>query len=122
MLSGPVGADAAQSFLIPERGVMTALVVPNGLGSHTLHVVPMTSVALAREEFGPTLADAQRLVDSVMCTECGTEACETEERLCRSCGMPGCRCIVFADEHARDSFFCTGCGTGCGCRECFEGS
>jgi hypothetical protein len=88
-----------------------------------LHIVPMDSVESARDELGGTLADALRFVDATCCTECGTEASETRdtapfELSCRSCGIPGCRCILTEDPHAPDVWFCSDCAPRCGCREC----
>lgn len=85
-------------------------------GSVRLTFVPLTSVALAREEFGPTLADAQAFVEGTCCTECGVSAEETrvDGHECRSCGIQGCACQVVQDPHDADVYWCNGCRPVCG--------
>jgi hypothetical protein len=89
------------------------------------HLVPMQTVEQARDEFGGTLADAQRFVDATMCNECGTEAAETRETAafelsCISCGEAGCRCVLSEDPHSTDTWFCSDCQQVCGCRDCTD--
>jgi len=78
--------------------------------------VPLTSVELAREEFGPTLADAQAFVEGTCCTECGMSAEESRmtDRACRDCGIQACDCLVAEDPHTTDVFWCTDCQRVCG--------
>jgi hypothetical protein len=96
-----------------------AMVVPSPPTGHVLYVLPMQTVEEARDEFGGTLADALRFVDSVMCIECATEASETRataafELSCQSCGIAGCRCVLTEDPHCTDVFFCRECQPVCG--------
>lgn len=95
--------------------------------SHThgiakLFIVPMTSVDLAREEFGPTLADAQAFVEGVCCNWCGVSAEEArmDGHECHGCGIQACACLVLQDLHGGDVWFCTGCQQVCGCRDCTD--
>ena len=96
-----------------------AMTVWNHASGLSLHYFPMGSVDSAREEFGPTLEDAQSFVAGVTCNDCGEEAGTAEE--CRDCGVPTCLC--FRDPHDDDVRFCKDCSRvrGCGCRECFDG-
>lgn len=106
-----------------QPAVQHAMVVPTPPNGRYLHFFTVESVEDARDEFGGTLADALLFADAVCCTECGTEAAETRptaafELSCRSCGAPGCRCILSEDPHAPDVWFCSDCSSSCGCRDC----
>lgn len=81
-----------------------------------LTTFPLTSVDFAREEFGPTLADAQAFVEGTCCTGCAMSAEESrvEGRTCHSCGIQACDCLVSEDAHSTDVFWCTGCRPVCG--------
>jgi hypothetical protein len=98
----------------------TAMVVQHPvLGVTRLHYVPMTTVDMAREEFGPTLADAVAFVEGTCCTECGMSAEESrvDGRECRGCGIQACACLVTEDPHTTDVFWCggrNGCQPVCG--------
>jgi len=72
-----------------------------------LYLYDLRSVAKAREEFGPTLADAQAFVENATCNECGLAKCELRE--CFGCGEVGCDCIRSEGEHDDHDW----------CRECF---
>lgn len=81
-----------------------------------LTTLPMTSVELAREEFGASLADAQAFVLNTCCTGCGQSAEEAKE--CRSCGVQLCDCALFT-EHDNEQA-CTDCYRPCYGRCCYE--
>lgn len=88
-----------------------------GPGLTFLTVIPMTSVELAREEFGPTLADAKAFALTTCCTECGMDAeaaLMLIDRQCQGCATRGCDCVLSGDPHTSDVFWCSGCAQVCG--------
>lgn len=99
---------------------MTALTFRSPSVGVRLHLVPLTSVDLAREEFGATLADAEAFVLTTCCTECGMDAEATQLRECRDCEAPGCDCVLFEDPHSPGVFWCSGCMQVCGGYCCNE--
>lgn len=95
---------------------MTALTFRSPSVGVRLHLVPLTSVDFAREEFGASLADARAFVLTTCCTECGmdADAATSPLRECYGCGIQACDCLVSEDAHGGDAVFCNDCRLVCG--------
>lgn len=95
---------------------MTALTLRSPSVGVRVHLVPLTSVDFAREEFGTTLADAQAFVLTTACTACGmtNDEVHVDGRECQDCGIQACACLVTEDPHDTDVLWCTGCQRVCG--------
>lgn len=87
-----------------------------GPGLTFLTTLPMTSVELAREEFGATLADAQAFVEATCCTGCGQAAEDAQE--CAGCDTRLCACALVTQHD--DSLACADCDRPCYGRCCYE--
>lgn len=93
---------------------MTAVTFRSPSVGVRVHLVPLTSVDFAREEFGTTLADAQAFVLSTACTGCGMTNDDVSVRECYDCGARGCDCALVSDAHSPDTYFCNDHARVCG--------